>query len=237
MRNDSPAFIGSAMITVGRTAAWLTPLVGLMEPKVEEHVLAFIDHLASRFGLVGVAEVPWPHVSFVVADGWDLAAVRAVAAELAAGDPALTVRAEPWSLFAGDSPMHPAIVRSVVRTAELAALQAGLVCACEGIVQELSPFVATGLWNPHITVATRDLTPALAGAVMAWLADTNPPPWSGRLDRLGLIEDRGDHHALVATVPLAGSSRLLEGHRVDRRAGAAHLGTLHHRITAGSCLK
>src|SRR3954468_1320925 len=99
-------------------------LVGLMELRVEDAVLALIDDLASRFGLVGVSEVPWPHVSFVVADGWDLAAVRAVTEHEAPPGPAVPGHAEPWSLFAGDSPMHPAVVRSVVRTAGLAALQA-----------------------------------------------------------------------------------------------------------------
>jgi hypothetical protein len=176
-------------------------LVGLLEPRVEDRVLALIDDLESRFGLVGIGAVPWPHVSFVVADGWDPAAVRDVLGREADAAGPVIVRAEPWSLFTGESPLHPAIVRSVVRTAPLAALQARLLRVCDGDVQRVSPFVDAGLWNPHITVASRDLTPAHAGAVMSWLAAANPPPWTGRVDRLGLIEDRGDHHALVATVP------------------------------------
>ena len=91
-------------------------VVGMFDVALDIAVRSMWDELESRFGLGGVRAVPWPHVSFVVAGGWDRDAVeRAISTNLPSMS-ATPVHLEPWVLFTGTSLMHPAIVRAAVRS-------------------------------------------------------------------------------------------------------------------------
>ena len=179
-------------------------VVGLLDERAAGAVTDLFYDLERNFGLVGVQAVPWPHVSFAVCTGWDAGAVGHAARQVAATTAPVVAHAEPWVLFPGESALLPAIVRSVVRTDELSALHGRVRGACLPALTDVSPFTAADRWNPHLTLASRDVTPALAGEVLAWLATTRPPAWTGRLDRLGLIEDLGDRHVMLDELALTG---------------------------------
>ena len=177
-------------------------VVGMFDVALDIAVRSMWDELESRFGLGGVRAVPWPHVSFVVAGGWDRDAVeRAISTNLPSMS-ATPVHLEPWVLFTGTSPMHPAIVRAAVRSRSIDRLHGAIAEVVPPLVQDPSPFTSTDRWNPHVTVATRDLTSQSAGDVMAWFAETNLSPWVGTITRLACIEADVDQHRIVAEYEL-----------------------------------
>jgi hypothetical protein len=140
-------------------------------------------------------------MSFVVADqiGKGLAEiVRALAKRL---EP-VEFRAPSWTVFTGPPPLLPAIVRAVVRRPDLEAPYNEISAAVEPRVADVSPRTQPATWNPHISLAFRDLPIGQVGAVMQWLAENEGPAWEGRITRLGLIVDDNGHHDLACDHPL-----------------------------------
>jgi 2'-5' RNA ligase len=149
------------------------------------------DELARDFGVRRVAElVPFPHLTYQVADDYDFprldAALRALAPTLAP----VAVHTTGLGVFAGPSPV---LYLAVARTPALDALHGAVWDALGDVGAGLSPYYTPGdAWVPHITLAQFDLTPASLGAIVARLA-FRPLAWDVRLESLCVARcDRDD---------------------------------------------
>jgi hypothetical protein len=177
-------------------------VVGLLDEDSEQRVEQLWAQLDERFAVRDLrSRVPWPHVSFVVAEqiGDGLAdIVRAVAER----QEPIEFLAPSWSVYTGPRPLLPAIVRAVVRRPALEAAFGQISAAVEPHVTDVSPRTRPATWNPHISLAFRDLPIEQVGAVVQCLADNDGPAWEGRITRLALIVDDDGHHDLACAHPL-----------------------------------
>jgi hypothetical protein len=181
-------------------------VVGLVDEHTERRVQALWAEMDERFGIKDLRHrVPWPHVSFVVADRIDDPDRLAEATEALASNLApVEVGAPSWTLFTGSVPMLPAIVRTAVRTPTLDAAYREIAPRVASFLSDVSHFCTPEAWNPHITVTARDLPSDRVGEVMQWLADNDGPAWQAQLTRLGLIVDHDGRHELACDYPISG---------------------------------
>jgi hypothetical protein len=183
-------------------------VVGLVDDDTERRVQALWAELDERFGIADLRHrVPWPHVSFAVAeriiDRDHLAeATEALARDLAP----LAIGAPSWAVFTGPGPSLPAVVRSVTRTPALDAAQRQVATTVASFLLDVSELYTPEAWNPHITVTARDHPAGLVGEVVQWLADNDGPAWQAQVTRLGLIVDHDGSHELACDHPLRGAS-------------------------------
>lgn len=147
--------------------------------------------------------MPWPHVSFVVAEQIDEGLPEIVPALAPRLEP-IALRAPSWTVFTGPPPILPGIVRAVLRLPVLDAAHRQIAAAVGPHLAEVSPLTEHDAWNPHITLAARDLGIERVGPVIRWLAENDRPAWEGRITRLGLIVDDNGRHDLACVHPLGG---------------------------------
>lgn len=181
-------------------------MVGLVDENTEQRVQALWAEMDELFGVGDLRRrVPWPHVSFAVASRiTDRDGLADATAALAARLDPVEISAPCWAVFTGAGPMFPAVVRSVVRTPALDAAQGIVASGVAAFLADASPFYASESWNPHITVAARDLPADKVGAVVQWLVDGDAPAWQVGITRLGLVVDHDGRHELAVARPLSG---------------------------------
>lgn len=181
-------------------------MVGLLDDGTERRVQALWAEVDERFGIRDLRHrVPWPHVSFVVADRISDRDRLADATEALACDLApVAIGAPSWTAFTGPGPVMPAVVRSVLRTPDLDATYRETAAHVAPFLSDVSHRCTPEVWNPHITVTARDHPADRVGEVMQWLADHDGPAWHAQLTRLGLIVDHDGRHELVGEYLLSG---------------------------------
>lgn len=144
-------------------------VVSLLDSASERAVRALWAELAERRGLRAVAQrVPYPHVSYHIAEGYDLARTEAAFAEVAAHTQPFTV--DVTGLGAFEAP-EVVLYLAVARNDALDRLHAALwqALAGDGVAWGASPLYAPATWVPHITLAQGDLTSdALHAIQSAW---------------------------------------------------------------------
>lgn len=148
----------------------------------DRRVRALWDELARDFGVRRAAElVPFPHLTYQVADDYDFTRLDAVLRALAPALAPVTVRTSGLGIFAGPSPV---LYLAVVRTPALDALHRAVWDAIGGAGAGLSPYYTPGdAWMPHLTLAQFDLTPESLAAIVARLAFRSLA-WDVRLESL-----------------------------------------------------
>jgi 2'-5' RNA ligase len=133
-------------------------IVSLLDDASEQAARALWAELDAHDGLREAAQrVPWPHVSYHVAESYELSrlaeALRRVAARTRPFTATIT------GLGAFEAP-EPALYLAVERNAALDALHTLLWRELEGMdmARGVSPLYAPQPWIPHITLAQGDLT-------------------------------------------------------------------------------
>lgn len=177
-------------------------IVTLLDAEHTALVESLWAELERHFGLRGGYLTPFPHFSYQVAAAYDLArlepALAAAARELAP----FRVRTTGLGVFAGEQPvLHIA----VERTEALLRAHERVWRASEPAAEGLDAYYRASAWVPHITLAMRDLTPALLPEVRAWLADRDLR-WELPAATLALIYDTGQAQEVRLRLPLGGSS-------------------------------
>lgn len=128
--------------------------------------------LETNYGL-GEAprQVPFPHISYQIAEEYDRARLAEALAREAARRGPIRVTLTGLGAFAAPEPV---VYLAVERNAALDALHATLWRSLVegGIARQWSPLYAPGSWVPHITLAQLDLTLESLGAIQS--------AWSGR---------------------------------------------------------
>ena len=147
-------------------------IVSLLDGASAQAIRALWAELEREHGLREAARsTPYPHVSYHLAEDYDLALVGLVLRRVAAHFAPFTVRIIGLGAFTA---FEPVLYLAVERTPELDALHATLwreLAAEVGVAHEPSPLYASASWIPHVTLAQRDLTPGtLESLLAAWAA-------------------------------------------------------------------
>jgi 2'-5' RNA ligase len=144
--------------------------------------------LARRFGLRGIAQTPYPHFSYQVAESYELALLEPILRRFADNSGGFNIRTTGLGVFTGPKPvLYVPVVRSTALTRFQRELWPELSRVAGGVVDYYHP----ENWIPHITLATDDLTPQSLCAVMGWLADRSFN-WEIKINNLALIQDTAD---------------------------------------------
>ncbi len=146
-------------------------IASLLDDASAQAVRALWAELEGEHGLREVARiVPYPHVSYHLAEDYDLARIGLVMRRVAEREASFTVRITGLGAFTA---FEPVLYLAVERTPELDALHAAIwrELAAEGIARAPSPLYEVTAWVPHVTLAQRDLTSGtLESLLTAWSA-------------------------------------------------------------------
>lgn len=176
---------------------------GLISPLDEQHdakVQSLWQKLRENCGLQEVLRLPLPHLTWHVADQYDLDTLTTGLAELTQQQAPLMVQTNGLGLFTGPEPV---LYLPVIRTAQLSDLQTRIrmICIDQGQSiprQDGMAYYTPPAWLPHITLAHTDTNlDALRCAMMLLLPD--PLIWEVRLDQLLLVEFEPGSHAQVVS--------------------------------------
>jgi 2'-5' RNA ligase len=163
------------------------------------------QQLRNRFGISGPNLTSPPHVTLLGIRDPDDERLRSALDAVAARWPPFTVRAHGYGFFCGTRPYDLSLHVNVVRTPMLSALQRELREAVIGLARLTSDgHFGETTWMPHITLADRDLTPALLGRAAGWLGSHEDRRWHLTVDNLALLSDRSAGASAIHYVRFAG---------------------------------
>lgn len=160
-------------------------LVSLLNQPHFDRVFKIWRDLEARFGLRYVLDTtPLPHLTWQVAEDYDLPA-------LVDGLDCLTKRMEPMTarvdglgLFSGEA---PTVYLKVVPSPRLAALHRQLFDLTLPMSTDLGPYYQPANWVPHITLASmHELTPTVLPKVVNYL-EQESYRWRIRIESVSLL--------------------------------------------------
>ena len=165
-----------------------------------EQIEALWAELRADYGDAALEGFSLPHMTYHVADDYDLDRLRAVLDSLAAAQPAFTVPMHTVGALVGEQGMVTSLVPT--RTPQLSALHAALwgpaSAVCTGLVERYGP----DSWAPHVSLAYEprilEAAPRIAEAMRAGRL-----PTTLEVDNLSVIEEQPYGHDRVIEVPLA----------------------------------
>ena len=183
-------------------------VVSLLDSASEQAVRALWAELAERHHVsVAAQRVPYPHVSYQIAENYDLARTEAAIARVAAQVQPFTVTVTGLGAFEGPDVV---LYLDVARNAALDRLHVTLwqALAEAGAARSASPLYAPDVWVPHITLAQGDLTPAALHAIQsAWAErDVRREVWVSDLTLLSQAPGAASH-APAMRFTLGGADR------------------------------
>lgn len=147
-------------------------IVSLLDAASEQAVRALWNELDRDWNLrEGVRSAPIPHISYHVAETYDLTRIGHIPRRVAVETPPLRARIIGLDRF---TEIEPVLYLAVERSAALLTLHASIWRAVEdaGIARDAWKVYAPTYWVPHLTLAMGDLTEETLKAVRA--------AWSGR---------------------------------------------------------
>jgi 2'-5' RNA ligase len=141
-------------------------VVSLLEADAHDEVLAIWQLLERRFGVRAAQEALYPHITYFVGEGGNLAILRECLAGSAAALQPAGATLDGLGLFPGPQPV---LFLRVVHDAAMRLLYSRAVDAarCAGV--SLWPHYTPEVWVPHVTLALRDLHQRDLPAVFAAL--------------------------------------------------------------------
>jgi 2'-5' RNA ligase len=142
------------------------------------------DELANKFN-IHIAECP--HISYQVAEQYDLATLRSALAQLVHKRNSFQVVTSGLGCFAG---AQPTLYIPVVRSSVLAELHQQVWEIVTPLSSGASPYYHPDCWIPHITLIYQPLTPAQLSDVACWLGD-RCFNWTITLNNLSLLCNDG----------------------------------------------
>lgn len=178
-------------------------VVALLDQETTASTIGVWEELEVRWGLRGIRAVPIPHVTLLASDDLDLTSAADRLADLASARGPVATSTDAWGIFTGPGPKLPAIVRLVSRTADLDGLHRVTRSELAG-AGAFGKYYDETSWIPHITIASRGVTPSEVGDVATWLAAEPQPAWQITITDLALLEDVGGSLEVRESWRLAG---------------------------------
>jgi hypothetical protein len=172
--------------------------VSLLDARHSKIVKDLWAELNDRFGVRGIYVTPFPHMSYHVADSYDLQAFQPALAAIAADSHPIQIHTSGLGVFTGGRPI---LYVPVVRSPELTELHRRILSVASAAAIEPSPHYTSEHWSPHITLGYGDLAPHRLAQVLEAFGGRDFT-WDVTLDNLSIIDENGGHQALKLQLPL-----------------------------------
>lgn len=172
--------------------------VSLLDARHSKIVEDLWAELNDRFGVRGVYVTPLPHMSYHVAESYDLHALKPALAAIAAETVPIRIHTSGLGVFTGERPI---LYVPVVRSPELTELHRRIFGVASAAAIEPSPHYTSDHWSPHITLGYGDLEPQRLAQVLEAFGGRDFT-WDVTLDNLSVIDEKGGHQALKLQLPL-----------------------------------
>ena len=178
----------------------------LVDSEATRRVKAIWSRLDRELGLRGVLVMPYPHVSYQVAQGYDRDNLEVSLARLARETRPFTIRTMGLATFPGP---WPVVFVAVEKDYELRAFHGKVWEACLPHARDAFAYYHPDSWIPHITLAhgeERNSVPLSGDQVNRVLATLNDQDcrWEIAIDNITLVWDYGTSQKPARTFPLQG---------------------------------
>jgi 2'-5' RNA ligase len=144
--------------------------------------------LEDRCGLVGIKTSPFPHLSWQVAEAYDLSRQELNLSAFAKQSQILSIRTAGLGLFTGENPI---LYIPIIKDETLMRFHATLWEQMNGIAIHPSPLYAPDQWVPHITLAIDDITQHNLNCAIGYLVNQSLD-WKISIDNLVSIVQAGE---------------------------------------------
>ena len=180
-------------------------IISLLDEGHATRITAVWASLQDRLGLPGMEVPPLPHVSYHVAEQYEVTLLEPIMRAYAAHTAPFEVETTGLGIFT--TGLQPVLYLTVVRHPRLSALQAALWPTLAALSAGIIEYYHPDRWVPHITLHHGNLTPdALAEAVR--LLSPMDFRWRLRIDNLAFLTDNGEpaQHRVPYWFPLTGTA-------------------------------
>ena len=141
-------------------------LVTLLPEPYYTQVESLWDGLEDRFGLRYIRVTPYPHFSWQIGDDYQLEAILPRLSQFAKILDPFEIRIRRVEIFPGDLPV---VYLNVLCTTQIRAIHLNLWNLLFPYTVQPNLYYHPDNWQPHITLALNDLTPAALPEVVKWI--------------------------------------------------------------------
>jgi 2'-5' RNA ligase len=163
-------------------------IVSLLDGEERERIEQLWDELRRDFGVSGIHAKRFPHVSYHVAEEYDLPRVQAALSALATKTRAFAAQTSGLGIF---TRKEPVIYLPVVRTPMLAELHGQIIAFASPLATTVNEFYSPDIWIPHITIAEGDVDLLVLPEIVRRFGDRNLR-WEIRVANLAVIRAAED---------------------------------------------
>lgn len=160
-------------------------ITSLLDLKHCDLVNGIIQDFEKEFGLKQVQATPMPHITFLVAETYNLSMLKNYLLRLCHGVQPLHAYTTGIGVFPGE---HPVIYIPVLRTQPLNKLHSQLYQDVSKMSIQVGPYYKPKLWLPHISLAVGDTSPDMMTPIFQYLANYSFD-WEIVLDNLSLFQE------------------------------------------------
>lgn len=161
-------------------------------------VCAIWDELEQRYGLRAARAAVQPHVTYVVGECRERQAMAQRLSEAARTLPAIEVTIDGLGTFESATPV---VFLRVLKTAALSRIYLAIHQAMRDAGMAIWPNYQPSSWTPHVTLALRDVQPALLPLLLADLRE-RPSQFTVQLEGLNLVHVVQPMHTYLVSLPL-----------------------------------
>ncbi|HEY0080051.1 MAG TPA: 2'-5' RNA ligase family protein [Pyrinomonadaceae bacterium] len=168
-------------------------VVSLLDDEHYALVEKIWDELERDFGVRGIYVTPFPHLSYQVAEGYDIDSVEAVLRETASESLPFKISTAGLGIF---NVTHPVLYIPIVRSPALSALHEKLWLRIPRVADSTATrHYQPEMWVPHITLAHGDLDYAQLSAIVLAFSERQFH-WEINVNNLSMIYDTGTEQGL-----------------------------------------
>ncbi len=162
-------------------------IASLLDDTANAHVERIWQELESRCGLKGIRMTPFPHVTWQVTGGYDLAKLEQVLHDITKNIHPFIIHTDGIGIFTGEKPV---VYLSIFKDEFLLRLHSNLWEQTKGFAKDPDRQYSPPHWIPHITIAYNDLHRANLDCVMQALV-FQTFEWEITIDNLIFISQTG----------------------------------------------
>ncbi|HEY0323377.1 MAG TPA: 2'-5' RNA ligase family protein [Pyrinomonadaceae bacterium] len=174
-------------------------VVSLLDDSNSQMVEKLWAVIEKEFGIRGVYQTPFPHISYHVSGDYDVEKVKTVMYVFARHTSPFRVRSCGLGVFTG---ANPVLYIPIVRSPQLAEFQHELWHQVTKASGHLEFAYRPARWVPHITLAQHDLTQRSLGAIVRKLC-TMELNHQVTINNLALVYDTGGRADVIYRINLS----------------------------------
>jgi hypothetical protein len=172
-------------------------VVSLLPNEFDARIRNIWSDLDAEFGLRGVRQTPFPHLSYHVAEYYGRAPLIAVISELARDLDPFTLNTTGVRHF---DVAEPVLYVAIESTPELKMLQRTLWQSLQSLSSGAQGYYHPDTWVPHITLAAHDLKAHQLSSVLSWLR-SEKFMWEMTIDSLAIVLEENGKQVLNGNIP------------------------------------